>query len=316
MNELTRIVGLIILCVSSVSLADPGSVPLNSPPGKVCDGCEDNIHWYQQETLKAERWREDPPTLPEPLVCNSEDYTRSCNGYELAPSRELYSFPGLVYVMIYIEVDDRINNPWRFALKQVREASQTFQRSGVPVQFIVAGIETVDNGNLGMQGILNSLRYRAGEISRRTGADLVVGLLPSFWGYWSHCGLANVGRGNAFPGTSVTACYDRYTFAHELGHNFGLMHDAGGPSPFVETGRGYIAPSGKGTIMAYADRRVPFFSSPKLSLKGEIFGTDEQDAVTALNEALGNVAMAHENYMKRYEEGTAMDVGGQTLSCH
>lgn len=299
---------MLLVLFPAISFSDGGEIPLNSPAGKVCDNCSDNIHWYQQESLKAERWREDPPFIHDPVICNLDDKTIGCSGYELSGPRELYEFVGLVYVMVYIEVDDRIKEPWRFALQKIRRATQTFQRSGVPVQFVVAGIKTVDNGDKAMQTILNDLRSRTNEITEETGADLIMGLLPPsnliFGPTFKYCGLASVGRGYAWPNVSVTACYDRYTLEHEIGHNFGLMHDSGavgggGTNPFLYVGRGYIPPTGdRGTIMAYADKRVPFFSSPKVEVDGVVYGSEDHDAVSALNDALGNVAMAHETYME------------------
>lgn len=302
-----KVLLLLVVFLPTFSLGDGGEVSINSPQGKVCDDCEDNIHWYQQESLKAQRWKEDPPELPSPLICNKETPKLSCSGNDLRIENELLEFVGLVYVMVYLEVDDRISNPWRFALQRIRKATQTFQRSGVPVQFIVAGIGTRDNGNKSMQGILTDLRGRAGKISRDTGADLVIGLLPEYWGYWQNCGQAVLGVGMAYPMTSVTACYGGTTLEHEIGHSFGLHHDEyQGGQPAVDVGRGYL-PSGdrqkgKGTIMAYADKRIPFFSSPKVVVDGIVYGSESVDAVSALNDMLGNVAMAHERYIEQYVE--------------
>ena len=298
----SRLVALLTAMFCSTVLAEPGQVDLSSAPGKVCEGCDDNIHWYQQESLKAERWADDPPKMPEPVICNEQDTSISCNGKQMTSGRELREFPGLTYVMVYIEVDNRIQNPWRFAISQIRKANNVFQRSGVPVQFLVTEIATVDNENNGMITILRDLAGRAQPISERNGADLVIALLPEIWGYWGYCGVANIGNLNPWPKASVTACYRNgsNTLAHEIGHSFGLMHDIG-DSTIVQGAVGYSHPeSQRGTIMSYTTPRIPFFSSPKLKYQGLTYGSHEADAVSALNDALGNVAMAHEYMMENY----------------
>lgn len=297
-----KVLGILAIFLGAFASSEPGEIPLNSPEVPVGAEGTDNIHWYQQESLNGERYKEEPPNMPDPIICNQQNSYLSCNGKELRSYRELYEFPGLVYVMLYIEVDERIPRPWRFALKQVRELNRTFQRSGVPAQFLVAKIKTVDVTGLSITRYLDELRGRAGRLSRETGADLVIGLLSPTQRY-SYCGLANVGTLKAWPQTSVTACYNKSTLAHEVGHSFGLRHDknVSGNPPFVEGGLGYKVDDSRGTVMAYARKRVPYFSSPKLKIKNEIYGDEYTDAVTALKDALGNIAMAHERMMKAEE---------------
>lgn len=302
MNTAAKVLGLLAIFVAGITASsEPGEISINSPPGAVGGEGTDNIHWYQQESMRASRYAQDPPRMPDPIVCNAEDPEISCSGKPMRGRKELLKFPGLVYVTVYVEVDNRIREPWRFALRELREATRHFQRSGVPLQFIVSEIAAVNNGTNSMTSILNSLRGRAGAISERTGADLVVGLLPDLWGYWSYCGLANIGTGNPWPMTSVTACHGGVTLAHEIGHNFGLNHDAQvSGDGFIEGSLGYRNGRGKGTIMSYAENRIPFFSSPELSYQGEIWGDEYTDAAGALRDMLGNMAMAHERMIQTY----------------
>jgi len=310
LSQIKTIALLTAMMASLSSSSEPGHISLDSPPGPVGGEGTDNIHWYQQESLKGQRWSDDPPKMPEPVICNEEDTMISCNGKQMTAKRELREFPGLTYVMVYIEVDDRIQNPWRFAIHEIRKLNNMYQRSGVPVQFLVTEIVTVDNKNNGMLTILRNLAGRAIPISERNGADLVIALLPEYWGYWEYCGVANIGTLNPWPKASVTACYgnDGTTLAHEIGHSFGLMHDIG-DSTLVESAVGYSHPeSNKGTIMSYTTPRIPFFSNPKLKYQGHTYGSYESDAVSALKDALGNIAMGHEYMMENYTPPPELDL--------
>jgi hypothetical protein len=298
-----KVLGLLSMFMMAFARSsEPGEIPLNSPAGPVGGEGTDNIHWYQQESMRAERYADKPPKMPSPVICNPEDTSVDCYGTPMRGNRELLEFAGLTYVLVYVEVDDRIDEPSRFALAQLREATRTFQRSGVPVQFLIAEIKTVDVSEDGsMTSQLINLRGRAESISRRTGADLVIRLLSPSW-VWNYCGVAALGSLKSWPMASITACYTKNTLAHEIGHNFGLLHDRfRGGNPYIEGGVGYITDDeSEGTVMSYAGSRIPFFSSPKLLYKNRVWGDAETNAVNALRSALGTIAMAYENLPPSY----------------
>ena len=309
-----RVLCTAIMLVSLAASAAPGNVSINSSPGKVCEDCADNIHWYQQESIRSLRYSEDPPMMPQPLTCNEEDNKISCSGRDMSPYA-LYKFPGLVYVMLYIEVDADINKPWRFALNQVRKLNNTFQLSGVPVQFIVTEIKTVEWDGSSMVAQLNDLQGRMDEISRRNGADLGMKLLPDYFNTWRYCGVAKVGT-TAWPRASVTGCYsNNMTLAHEVGHNFGLRHDVG-DNTVIQGGVGHRLPEDdtRGTIMTYAEKRIPFFSNPNTKYDGLIWGSEEANAAAVLNDTLGNIAMAHETMMNAPQNFIDLDLDASKSS--
>jgi hypothetical protein len=309
-----RVLCTAIMLVSLAASAAPGNVSINSPPGKVCEDCADNIHWYQQESIRSLRYAQNPPDMPQPFICNEADRKVSCSGRDMSPY-ELYKFPGLVYVMLYIEVDADINNPWRFALNQVRKLNNTFQLSGVPVQFIVTEIKTVEWDGSSMVAQLNDLQGRMDEISRRNGADLGMKLLPDYFNTWRYCGVAKVGT-TSWPRASVTGCYsNNMTLAHEVGHNFGLRHDVGDDT-VIQGGVGYRLPEDntRGTIMTYAEKRIPFFSNPNTKYDGLIWGSEEANAAAVLNDTLGNIAMAHETMMNTSQNFIDLDLDASKSS--
>lgn len=140
------------------------------------------------------------------------------------------------------------------------------------------------------------------------GADLVTIVRPYNRDTHDSCGRAYIlGRNNSWmnprsaysvasDGSSNGYYCDRRTLTHELGHNMGLAHDHNQTA----TGRheyshGHHVPGVFGTIMAYANKRVDYFSTPLKTCQGHPCGVPEgeelpADAVRTLNETSSMVA--------------------------
>lgn len=176
----------------------------------------------------------------------------------------------------------------------VATANQAYIDSGIALQLrLVASIASdypdrnqnsdalmdLTNGNGAFGGVA--------ELRKQYGADLVALIRPFNYASQKNCGSGwvNGARGSelyAALGFSVVSdgtdpggwyCSD-YTFAHELGHNMGSVHDAAnsafeGKYPFSY---GYGMEGKFGTIMSYINPAVGLFSSPRLTCKGEPCG--------------------------------------------
>lgn len=196
-------------------------------------------------------------------------------------------------------------------------ANKAYADSGVAITLRKVGTQVVNltdaNSN---EAQLNALSAGSGAFSaipalrNKLGADAVVLVRPFYMnGQGGNCGIAWVGGYGLSPmkassesafavvseGTDVQKsgyfCTD-YTFAHELGHNMGLMHDrvtvasqGGGVGAFPYA-YGYGRQGVFGTIMSYDYPVLGRFSSPTdRSCNGGACGVVETDTANSANNA-------------------------------
>ncbi|MFN3886310.1 MAG: reprolysin-like metallopeptidase, partial [Aquabacterium sp.] len=202
----------------------------------------------------------------------------------------------------------------------VQVANSAYGNSGTGVRFRVVGWKLVNQADAAPQNVLPALRMSSGAftglstLKSTVGAAMVAFFAPfnSTTGSTNTCGLAYIPAAGAqgltayrqqAPSLMVSAMNDgqnggsycsAMTFAHELGHNLGAMHDkanSGTAGVFAYSyGRGV---SGSfGTVMSYVYPRVALFSSPQLkcTTAGAPCGSSSEDVVATILQTKSIVA--------------------------
>lgn len=208
----------------------------------------------------------------------------------------------------------------------VSVTNQAYQDSQVNGRLRLVATKLVDYSDTNSNSqVLSDLENKSGssplqvlrDARRDTGADLVTLVRPFLTPEDGNCGLATVNGSNLAPYTTASApggysavsdgtddnsgYYCEYTtFAHELGHNMGLVHDIDdsstpGAFPYAYGWRQTLPKGSFHTIMAYstADQvLVPYFADPNITLcNGNPCGDATQANQTlALNQTMPVVA--------------------------
>lgn len=168
----------------------------------------------------------------------------------------------------------------------IAESNQGYANSGVHVHLMLAARYTTTYVESGFNTDLDRFTaYGDGYMDgyhvkrRQTRADLGVLIINDS----SSCGLGwlNSNAAYAFSAVHYTCATGYYSFAHEIGHNFGAHHapgDGGTPNPYYSYGHGYKDPAGGWrTIMAYdctaGCARLNYWSNPYKRYNGVRMGT-------------------------------------------
>ncbi|QWP76670.1 peptidyl-Asp metalloendopeptidase [Lysobacter sp. K5869] len=184
----------------------------------------------------------------------------------------------------------------------ITESNQSFTNSAVNVRFELAGQYTANYTSAGFDtdlsrfagtsdGYLDSYHATRNSIT----ADVNVLIITDN----QYCGLGylNSSASNAFSVVSHSCMTGYYSFAHEIGHNFGAHHDpSNGTNTVYPYGHGYWGPGNAWrTIMAYSCGsncpRLNYWSNPNITYNGSPMGTAaKSNNARVLNERATTVA--------------------------
>jgi hypothetical protein len=187
----------------------------------------------------------------------------------------------------------------------ISESNQGMVNSGSNVRFQLAGVYTANYVNSSFEtdlsrfsgttdGYLDS--YHATRNSIAADVNVLITNNQTYCGY----GYVQSTAATAFSVTSYSCMTGYYSFAHEIGHNFGALHD---PQTSPQTtpyayGHGYRSPTNAWrTIMAYnctnagGCPRINYWSNPAKTYGGQAMGTTAVSNNTrVLNERATTVA--------------------------
>merc|ERR1712002_529259 len=180
-----------------------------------------------------------------------------------------------------------------FVSQVIAETNQGYINSGIPVRVsshCIAAATLHDNPSASAM-ISEFGNYKPIEELRNT-ADAAALLVKKF----NSCGIGKLdsfGSGYTITVTQKSCALGYYSFGHELGHNFGCMHDAKqGPNNYYSYGLGKHISLGNGngvrTIMAYSAQgfgtRVNWWSNPDATYQGVATGTAEENNARVIRE--------------------------------
>lgn len=186
----------------------------------------------------------------------------------------------------------------------VAETNQGYTNSSVGVTLQLAGTGVVtytETGNFSTElsryrgtsdGYMDAIHTTRNSVAADVAVLIVNGSAACGIGY------LNSSASSAFSVVARTCATGYYSFAHEIGHNFGANHDPANASgsPYAY-GHGYQRPTnGWRTIMAYACSgatctRINYWSNPNKTYNGVATGTAAtHDNARVLNQRAATVA--------------------------
>lgn len=259
--------------------------------------------------------------IAEYIDCPVEQYV-TCRGVETNVNNiPLVYRPGVNTIRLGIFLDDRLSKT--FAHQQIHQLNAIFRNNGVQIVIEPAFVEPVDiestYDDLGNVQLAYDLKdwyqyspfYEKAWLVDKYEADMVHVLLDNNQD-WQVCGAGWPWKSEGIT-AGLTACYSdsdvvtydpdktistEYIFAHEIGHQLGLAHnrETNPTPPVFEPAYGHMASETHGTIMSYAQTRVPYYSSPWTQIDGVRYGSVDNDSVTAINEAAPTISLNYETY--------------------
>jgi len=214
-----------------------------------------------------------------PLVFENEPENET--GYN-SNMHQVYE-PVIVDVLVVYTHDarDAVGDIMGLIDLSIELTNESFENSDIPIELRLVSADIVAyqerSGNLVEE--LQWMTYAdiIRNLRRKYGADLTVMLVAT----GTMCGRAYT---NSIPESALSVVHTscsaaNYTFAHEIGHNFGAQHDIETTvNEYYQYGHGYrYYPGGWRTIMAYFPpvMRINYWSNPDIYFEGTPTGTEE-----------------------------------------
>lgn len=195
-------------------------------------------------------------------------------------------------LVLFTAAADAVGDPQNSATLFMQQTNQIVDNSEATLHFTLAGVEELigfietppgTNARAAITNTRNRLQANAAANALRDAhqADLVVLLTDGNWpGIFGVSFLDEWGDPDfGYVVSEIDAAGGRFTFTHELAHDFGCKHndDDAGPPNFVfeARGRSFLAPwywpSRRKTTMARLEEggtRIMHFSNPEVEFKG------------------------------------------------
>merc|ERR1712142_465120 len=171
------------------------------------------------------------------------------------------------------------------------ETNQGYINSKIPIRVKIFCIEasTLRDEEQSSTQLDKFVSYKGSAEALRGSADAAALLLIKT----SSCGRGKLDSWDNGKTVTVQAkgcALGYYTMGHELAHNFGGTHDRehSSPNSYYSFGHGgYINPRFR-TIMGYSKRgygtRVNYYSSPTVTYRGKVTGSDTEDTARVIKE--------------------------------
>merc|ERR1719383_1252425 len=263
-------------------------------PCRAFKGChvwmeEDETHWVDEESV--------PETDEERKNAKVND--RQATSALIQQGRDDSTTVVTYSVMFYYTPEFKAvtDDIPLFVSQVIAETNQGYINSGIPLRvrsLCIAAATLPDNPN--HITMFNQFSQYKPIDELRNSADAATLLVKKF----DSCGVAKPATfktGNTVSVTMKSCAVGRFSFGHEIGHNFGCDHDAGnGPNPYYSYGLGkHICMkvdgywcTGVRTIMAYYAHgyrtRVNWWSNPDVKYQGLASGTSGENNARVLRE--------------------------------
>ena len=184
-------------------------------------------------------------------------------------------------------------DPTAFIEQLVAETNQGYINSGVPLR---ARLHCIQESSV-PDGLPPAVTLRMFTTSQanlnkvRNSADAAILLVENFGEGTKNCGVNWFNawtRGQTIGTVRKTCAQGYFSFGHEIAHGFGLSHNRRRGAPVSPNNFGYghiIKPGAVRSIMAYnraGERRINYYSSPRVMFAGQPTGTADSDNARAL----------------------------------